>query len=106
METKTVTLQTAQAHKVGLIKGDFSPEEAREILESLINQKIKFNEVRKFQRWTNDHNADSSDLDNRIAELKTERNDLLKFMEALIGSGKTISINGEVNIKVKEADTL
>lgn len=102
MKTKAVTVPTTQEHQIGLIKGNFSPEEAREILEALIDQKIKFNEVRKFQRWTNDHQCNTSDLDARIKELKDERSELLEFMETLIGSGKTISISGEVNIEVKD----
>lgn len=103
MKTKTVHPEATQKHQVGLIRGEFSPEEALEILESLIDQKVRFNEVRKFQRWTNDHNCDTTVFDSRIKELKIEKENLLEFMKGLQGSGRTISIDGSINITVNDA---
>lgn len=102
METKELTLKETQVSKVELIRGEFTPSEAIDIIGALIDQKVNFHEVRKFQRWENDHGCGTEDLDQRISELKQEKAKTKEFLSAFLNSGKTVTINGILDVKVSD----
>jgi hypothetical protein len=73
--------------RFSLIKGEFTKEEARDILLGMINYKINFHEVRNFGSSIQQGRQDDLSI-TRIHELEETRNQMLKFFSELEDSGK------------------
>lgn len=102
MEIKEMTAKETTMSKVELIKGQFTPAEAIDIISALIDQKVNFHEVRKFQRWELDHDCGTEDLDRRISELKREKVKTKEFLSQFLNANKTITINGVLDVTVSD----
>ncbi|CAM3407311.1 hypothetical protein [Aequorivita lipolytica] len=84
---------------VDLIKGEFTPEEAKEILFSIIGDKIKFNNRQIFS--SEERNLGNSErYKKRLEELKCAQTTVSNLIETAKAGNKTIEINAEINIVV------
>ncbi|WP_224487879.1 hypothetical protein [Robertkochia flava] len=102
MKTNVLSSVMETQKEVQLIKGEFTPSEASEIIGALIDQKINFHEVRKFQRWESNHDCGTEDLNTRIDELKAEKAKAKSFINGLEDAEYSIKINGVLEITVTE----
>lgn len=84
--------------KIQLVKGDFTPSEASDIIMSLINEKINFHKLQRLQMWEGDHKCKTDQLDGRIGELQREREVALEFINNMRCSGQNLKINGILEI--------
>lgn len=66
MEAKELTKSEKMTKHIQLVKGDFSPSEASQIILSLINEKINFHKIERLQIWEGNHNCETDPLDKRI----------------------------------------
>ena len=91
---------------VKFIDNIYSPEEATEILISLINDKIKFLNLQIFSK-SERFGTDTSHLENRIKYLELEKENLMKQIEKAEMDGKNLSIQCEIQIEfIGTADIL
>ena len=95
--TKTLTEQ-----KVQLVKGSFTPQEATEVILSLLDEKINFHKLQRL-RWCEGHfEADTSYADQRIAELEAEKVIARNFIAQAREQGRCLKINGILEIALDE----
>ena len=85
---------------VDLIKGEFSPDEAKKILFTIINDKIKFNS-RQILGMEERNSGDPERYKKRLAELKISLDSVLKLMEEAKLANSTIHIDAEIKIFIK-----
>jgi hypothetical protein len=83
-----------------LIEGDFSIEEAKKMLMSLISSKINFHNLNSFSDYVR-FNRDPKKLENRIAELTATREEILKLMEEAERQGMKLNIKSNITIELK-----
>lgn len=83
-----------------LIEGDFSAEEAKKMLMSLISSKINFHNLNSFSDYVR-FNRDPKKLENRIVELTNTREDILKLMEEAEKKGTKLKIKSNISIELK-----
>lgn len=98
MEAKELTKNKKMKTKVQLVKGDFSPVEASQIILSLINEKINFHKIERLQIWEGNHNCETEPLDKRIEELENEKIIAKEIIEKAKRKGQQIKINGVLEI--------
>lgn len=81
-----------------LVQGDFSKEEAKEILMNLINEKIKFHSLIMF---SNDIRTGKKDLisKKRIEKLNEIKSELLDLFNEN-SEFKNVKIDGEIKIEL------
>jgi len=84
---------------VQLIKGTFSPDDARHLLLSLITYKISFHELKSFGDMERLGRKDTH-AERRTDELKESRRTLLRFLEAADKEGVRLRIESLVKIRV------
>jgi hypothetical protein len=84
-----------------LIDGTFEPEEARNILFSLVNTKINFHSMEAFGIAIRS-SGDTSYHDKRISELTKMNLDLKVLLEEARGAGLDVKITGDIAITVVE----
>lgn len=84
---------------VDLIKGKFTPDEAAEVLFSIIGDKIKFNNRQIFS--SEERNLGNSDrYKKRLEELKLAQQKISNLIEEARVGDETIEINATINITV------
>ncbi len=102
MQTKEVAETKKTTQHIQLVKGEFTPEEASEIILALIDQKINFHNAQKLQIWEKDHTHDTAQLYGRIKELQEEKRIVKSFISQHRGQGKNLKINGILEIAVAD----
>ncbi|MGB6037138.1 MAG: hypothetical protein WBG42_12775 [Cryomorphaceae bacterium] len=82
-----------------LIKGDFTPEEALEILIYLIDKKINFHELKTFSNEIRFGKVDQKSK-TRSEELKQSKASMKEFIRSAQENGKTVRIKSAVTIEI------
>ena len=87
--------------KLKLIEGEFSFNEAREILTSMFNSKINFHNI---QNWSylERYGKDNETAQKKIPLLKKEIDKLEKIILEDKENNKKLVINSEINISFKD----
>lgn len=73
---------TTETERFTLIKGEFTSQEARDILLGMINYKINFHELRNFSSSIQNGTADQKSK-TRAQELEETRNQMISFFNGL-----------------------
>jgi hemerythrin superfamily protein len=87
--------------KLKLIEGEFSFNEAREILTSMFNSKINFHNI---QNWSSQerYGKDDETAQKKIPLLKNEIEKLEEIILEAKANNKKLVINSEINISLKD----
>ena len=94
--TETVMIKKKQCE---LIKGDFSPDDALEIINHLITKKITFHELRSFSSEIRFGEVDQKSID-RSKELKQSKASVEKFIQQAKEQNKTLRIKSNILIEL------
>ncbi|MEZ4944736.1 MAG: hypothetical protein R2804_04340 [Cyclobacteriaceae bacterium] len=94
--TETVMIEKKQCE---LIKGDFSPDDALEIINHLITKKITFHELRSFSSEIRFGEVDQKSID-RSKELKQSKASVEKFIQQAKEQNKTLRIKSNILIEL------
>ncbi|WP_343488110.1 hypothetical protein [Allomuricauda sp. d1] len=97
MRTKTKTTQ-----KINLVDGTFTPSEALDVINSLLDVKINFHKLQRISWCEGDRDANTGYPDGRIVELIDEKGIARDFINGLRNEGKRLRIDGALNISVEE----
>jgi hypothetical protein len=82
-----------------LIKGEFLPEEALDILYHLISAKINFHDLRSFSKLERFGIVDEAAAI-RIKELKESRESIKELIHEATAQGKTLRISSNISIEL------
>ena len=87
--------------KLQLIEGEFSFNEAKEILTSMFNSKINFHNI---QNWSSQerYGKDDETAQKKIPLLKNEIEKLEEIILEAKANNKKLVINSEITISLKE----
>lgn len=96
METIVKTKQ-----KLNLVDGTFTPSEANDIIQSLLNEKINFHKLQRLSWCEGNHNANTTFPDGRIKELEREKKIAKEFITAVKREGKKLRIDGTLTITLE-----
>jgi hypothetical protein len=81
-----------------LIQGEFSSQDAKTVLMSVINSKINFHNLNAFSEFVK-NNEDCETSKQRISVLTSSLEDINKFLEESDRNGKRLKINGDITIE-------
>lgn len=85
--------------KVKLVVGEFTPDQALDILNGLIDKKINYHKIEKLKYWEGSHIIDETPYINRILELEEEKKAVNQYISEIKKEGKKLSINGFLTVK-------
>lgn len=84
-----------------LVKGSYTPEEAREILMNLIQSKIQFHNIRKLSCFEKSGTRDEKSED-RIEDLRKTQNKILEMLKESEKKGvKKVVINSTIDLTLE-----
>jgi hypothetical protein len=87
--------------KFELIKNTYPPIEAREVLLSLIGDKIRFLNIKSW-RIQEMHGADTTHITQRIEELKETNRQIQSLLEKASADHMDVEIESNIFIRLKE----
>lgn len=82
-----------------LVKGEFTLEEAAEIINDLFMKKINFNEVKAFSQFVRKGAKDPQTLE-RIEELKRARQQAQQLIATAEREGRSIRLESTISIEL------
>ncbi len=85
---------------IKLIAGEFSPEEAREVLYSLLRSKIEFHCQKDFSSQERFGNPDL-DSKKRVAELREAQEEMFAFMQQALEENRKVKLASEIIISLR-----
>lgn len=100
METNELTKPEKIKQKFQLVKGDFTPSEASDVMMSLIDEKINFHQKQRLQKWEQNHKSNSDDIDDRINQLEKEKQAVKEFIASARNLKSSLNINGILEITI------
>lgn len=100
METKELAKTEKIEQKIQLVKGEFTPSEASDVITSLLNEKINFHKLQRLQISEGNHGCETDQLDGRIKELEEEKRIAREYIAKIRENGKNLGINGILEITV------
>ena len=86
---------------VTLVKGSYSPDDAKGILMSLIQSKIQFHNIRKLSSFEKSGSMDEWS-EERISDLKEARKEILEMLKSVEEKGlSNVVINSSIHITLE-----
>ncbi len=85
--------------KFKIVEGEFSPSETAEVLFTLINDKIRFHNL-KASEITERFNGDTSQSERRIKELQASKEQIKDMILTARDLGQTIQIRGTIELNI------
>jgi hypothetical protein len=82
-----------------LIKGDFTTDEASEILNYLIDKKIRFHRLKRFSTEIRFGGIDENS-EQRCEELKESKTSMNEFIQLAKKQGRTLRIKSSLSIEI------
>jgi hypothetical protein len=84
-----------------LINGSFDPDDARQLLLNLINDKINFHQRNDLSRKERFGEADTASL-KRIEELRRTKTDIMELMEYANSIGMKLTRNCDIDVLLEK----
>lgn len=100
MKAAVKNVKTSTIQKIQLVDGEFTVSEASDVVLSLLNEKINFHKLQRLSWCEGSQTADTKFPDGRIAELEHEKSVAKEFFADARAKGKTIKIDGILNISL------
>lgn len=100
MKTKELTQTEKVNQKIQLVKGEFTPSEASDVIMNLINEKINFHKLQRLQIWEGNHQSTTDKLDGRIGELEKEKEIAREFINKAKSLGQNLKIDGILELTI------
>jgi hypothetical protein len=103
LQTQNKYQLTMNTHQIKLIDSTYMAGEGKDLLLSLINDKIRFIK-RKIFSTEERFGSDTAHLRKRVAELKQEKEQLLQVLGQLKSDDQMLEIDCHVHLKIHESE--
>ena len=90
------------AHRVQLIDGVFTAQEAGDVISSLMNEKINFHKLHRLSLTERDYDCDVSFDNSRLCQLKEDLVSFKEYIQEIKYTGKKLKINAVVQIELED----
>ncbi len=85
------------SHTIQLVKDNCPPDEAAELIETLVGDRIRLHNIQMLRCWEGNHHFDTTKADHKIVELKAQN----KSARALIAEARELGFNVEVSASIE-----
>lgn len=95
------TVTTAQSRKMQVIKGDYAPTEAKELLGNLLDSQINHQKIQHWINWEANHNQPDQHQ-HKLAELTACKERFEKVIKEASELGCRLQIEGNFELKLTQ----
>ena len=95
-----MNISTNQTETSNFITGSFKPTDAKNILFSMIDKNINLYKVQSMTLWEQNHNADLSEIENKITELKARKKKIEEIIERAKEKGSEINLSNNLELTI------
>ncbi|GAA3521847.1 hypothetical protein GCM10022393_40360 [Aquimarina addita] len=102
MEVLETKAKLKMEQKINLIDGSFTPSEAADVINSLLQEKINFHKLQRLSLIEGNTDDECIYDSDRIAELIAEQNTAKEFFKKARLEGRKITMNSTINITIED----
>jgi uridine kinase len=84
--------------QVMIVEGVYTPNEALQMVNSLLDAKIDFHNLRRLSDWVKDCNCDTKEPEQRISELRKEKELMRDIVRMAREADVKLQIHGALEI--------
>ncbi|MDX1666948.1 MAG: hypothetical protein R3350_06955 [Saprospiraceae bacterium] len=93
---------TKAKQKIHLVNGQYTPSEASDVVNSLIEENVNFHKLQRWSLSVRDESADTSELNGRMSQLLQDKQTAEEFIAAARAQGYSVRINGTLEISLEK----
>jgi|GEM_PF-3085162 len=84
--------------EVQFVDENLSPSEARDVVNKVINDQIKFYKLKNLSNWIKDDHCDQDCMLNKVEELKQTRQGFLTLINEAKSKGQGVKLSGNFHL--------
>lgn len=88
------------SHIIQLVKDNCPPDEAAELIETLVGDRIRLHNIQMLRRWEGNHRFDSTPFDQKIVELKTQRKNARELLAEAREQGYNLEVSASIELRL------
>jgi len=90
------------ACSIPLIEGRFSPGEASEIIETIVDERVRLHNIQMLRMWEGNHKFDSAFWDKKIQAMKAEKELAKDFIAEARKDGYKVEIVSTIEVRISK----
>jgi hypothetical protein len=87
-------------HVLRLMDEQYTPEEAAEIIETMVSDRIKLDKVRMLRQWEYDHSANFTTNGNQFSAIKAQRQQAQSLLETAKSLGYRVEFKANIEVRL------
>lgn len=87
---------------IPLIEGKFSPEEAIEIIETMVHNRTRLHDIQMLRRWEGNHQFEDANGDKKLGKMQLEKDAARTVISAGKKEGYKVEIVGTIQVKLSK----
>lgn len=91
---------------IQLVHEKVTPEEAFEIIDTLVDERIRFHKINMLRKWERNHRFDSASHDEKMAALKEQRTCTKAFIAQAEKEGYNVEIRTNIEVRLVKKSLL
>jgi hypothetical protein len=88
------------SHIIQLVKDNCPPEEAAELIETLVGDRIRFHNIQMLRRWEGNHRFDSKPFDLKIVEMKAQKSKVRELLAEARELGYNVEVSASIDVRL------
>ncbi len=85
---------------IQLLNGKVTPEEAFEIIDTLVDDRIRLHKIQMLRKWERNHHFHAAPHDEKIAGIKEQRASTKAFIAQAEREGYNLEITANIEVKL------
>ena len=98
METTKIKKQMKLDQEIRVVDGEFTPSEACDIVNALLDQKINFHKLQRLALWEGNVNANCTFPNGRIEELEQEKINFKEIVNQARKQGAMLQLKANLEV--------
>lgn len=94
------------AQNIQLVNEKNTPEEAFEMIDTLVEDRIRFHKIQMLRKWERNHRFDSVPHDQKIVELRAQRTSTKAFIAQAEREGYDVEITTNIEVRLVKKSPL
>jgi hypothetical protein len=88
------------SHIIQLVKDNCPPDEAAELIETLVGDRIRLHNIQMLRRWEGNHHFDSTPFDQKIVELKAQKKSTRELIAEAREQGCNVEVTASIEVRL------
>ncbi|MCU0348248.1 MAG: hypothetical protein MUC59_15005 [Saprospiraceae bacterium] len=85
---------------IQLVKENCPPDEAAELIETLVGERIRLHNIQMLRSWEGNHRFDPASCDQKIVEMKAQSKNARTFLKEAKELGFNVEVSATIELRL------